>query len=50
MDTQAVLTMLRWLKKGVSICLFPEGTRTFNGRTEKMHPSTAKLLRAANAA
>jgi 1-acyl-sn-glycerol-3-phosphate acyltransferase len=46
-DTQAVLTMLRWLKKGVSICLFPEGNRTFNGRTTEMHPATAKLLRMA---
>ena len=47
-DTQAVLNILRWLKKGVSICLFPEGNRTFNGRTAEMHPATAKLLRMAN--
>jgi 1-acyl-sn-glycerol-3-phosphate acyltransferase len=47
-DTQAVLTILRWLKKGVSICLFPEGNRTFNGKTAEMHPATAKLLRMAN--
>ncbi len=49
-DAQAAMAVLRWLKKGVSVCLFPEGSRTFNGRTARMHPATAKLLRAAGVA
>lgn len=46
-DASAVMSMLRWLKNGVSVCLFPEGENTFNGRTGPMHPSTAKLLKKA---
>ncbi len=46
-DAQAAASILRWLKKGVSVCLFPEGNRSFNGRTDRLHPATAKLLRAA---
>lgn len=40
-------TLLRWLKEGVPICIFPEGNRTWDGRTGPLHPTTAKLLRVA---
>ncbi|MBO4331284.1 MAG: 1-acyl-sn-glycerol-3-phosphate acyltransferase, partial [Oscillospiraceae bacterium] len=46
-DASAVMTMLRLLKSGVSVCLFPEGENCFNGRTGRMHPATAKLLKKA---
>ena len=43
----AVLSLLRWLRQGVPICIFPEGNRTWNGRTNPLHPTTAKLIRSA---
>ena len=42
-----VLSILRWLREGVPICIFPEGNRTWNGRSLPLHPTTAKLLRTA---
>ncbi len=46
-DASAVLSLLRWLRNGVPICIFPEGNRTWNGQTAAIHPTTAKLLRTA---
>lgn len=46
-DASAVLTVLRWLRRGVPICIFPEGNRSWNGRTGSIHPTTAKFLRSA---
>ena len=43
-----VLSILRYLRQGVPICIFPEGNRTWNGRSLPLHPTTAKLLRSAN--
>ena len=43
----AVLSILRWLRQGVPVCIFPEGNRTWNGRSLPLHPTTAKLLRTA---
>jgi 1-acyl-sn-glycerol-3-phosphate acyltransferase len=42
-----VLSILRWLRQGVPICIFPEGNRTWNGRSLPLHPTTAKLLRTS---
>lgn len=44
-DASAVMSVLRYLKQGVSVCIFPEGENTFDGRTGAMHPATAKLLK-----
>ena len=42
-----VLSIMRYLRQGVPICIFPEGNRTWNGRSLPLHPTTAKLLRTA---
>ena len=42
-----VLSIMRWLRQGVPICIFPEGNRSWNGRTGPLHPTTAKLLKTA---
>ena len=42
-----VLSIMRWLRQGVPICIFPEGNRTWNGRSLPLHPTTAKLLRTS---
>ena len=42
-----VLSIMRYLRRGVPICIFPEGNRTWNGRSLPLHPTTAKLLRTA---
>lgn len=47
-DASAVLTILRTLKKGSPVCIFPEGNRSWDGRTGPIHPTTAKLLKVAN--
>ena len=46
-DASATLGMIRRLKSGKNMCFFPEGERSFDGRTADLHPSTAKLLRTA---
>ncbi|MGI6072834.1 MAG: 1-acyl-sn-glycerol-3-phosphate acyltransferase [Lachnospiraceae bacterium] len=46
-DIRAVKTCYRVAKEGGSICIAPEGNRTFSGRTEYMNPaigSMAKVL------
>lgn len=46
-DASAVIALMRWLRQGVPICMFPEGNRSWNGRTAPLHPTTAKFLRSA---
>jgi 1-acyl-sn-glycerol-3-phosphate acyltransferase len=41
-----VKAILRRLKGGDNVCLFAEGTRTWDGVTNSIHPSTASLVRA----
>ena len=48
-DTMAVLKTLRYLKEGKSVCIFPEGGRTFNGRTNSIEPATGKLVKVSGA-
>lgn len=43
------LTAVRRLRAGHSVALFPEGNRTFNGRTGDIVESTAKLARISGA-
>ena len=43
------LGMLRRLKKGFNVIVFPEGNRTFNGVTADIVESTAKLARISGA-
>ena len=49
-DAQSALSILRTLKAGHSVCLFPEGNKTFTGRTLPIHPATAKLVKSAGCA
>lgn len=46
-DASAVMAVLRNLKRGVPVCIFPEGDRSWDGRTAPLHPSTAKLLKVS---
>ncbi len=44
-DTGAVMNCLSVAKEGGSIAIFPEGNRTYSGKTEHISPSIAKLAR-----
>ena len=44
-DMETIRNCHRIAKEGGTICVFPEGNRTFSGRTETMDPSIAKLAR-----
>ncbi len=41
------MTMLRRLRKGVSVAMFAEGDRSFNGLTNEILPATGKLVRSS---
>ena len=45
----AVIQMLRMFRLGYSMCLFPEGINTGNGRMCPIMPSTAKLVKTCKA-
>jgi len=44
-----VKAILRTLKKGYNVCLFPEGNRSWDGVTRDFLPSTGKLARSCGA-
>ena len=44
-DAQAVMTCLRVAREGGTICIAPEGNRTFAGRPVHMNASIAKLAK-----
>ncbi|HPE95298.1 MAG TPA: lysophospholipid acyltransferase family protein, partial [Bacillota bacterium] len=44
-DALTVIEIRRRLKKGCSLCFFPEGNKSFNGVTGKIVPSTGELVR-----
>ncbi len=48
-DASAALGMVSMLKKGVSVGLFPEGTRSFDGTTDELHPTTGRLIKISGA-
>ncbi len=45
-ETSAVMTCMRIAKEGGSIAIFPEGNRTYSGKTEYINPSISKLAKA----
>ena len=45
-DVRAVMNCLRVAKEGGTISLFPEGNRTFSGKTEYINPSIGGLIKA----
>ncbi|MBR5468527.1 MAG: 1-acyl-sn-glycerol-3-phosphate acyltransferase [Firmicutes bacterium] len=44
-DVQAVMNCMRVAKEGGTICLSPEGNRTYSGRTVYISPAIAKLAK-----
>lgn len=48
-DIQAIKEILRRVKAGASVCLFAEGDRSYNGKTGRIAPSTAKLVKTSKA-
>ena len=46
-STATVRMMLRKLKEGRSVALFPEGNRCWDGRTRAFSPATGKLVRSS---
>ena len=48
-DALTVMKMIRYLRSGKNVCLFPEGNRSFNGKTGEIIEATGKLVKASNA-
>jgi len=48
-DVTAIKEMLRRLKAGANVCLFPEGDRSFTGSSAPMTISIAKLAKSSGA-
>lgn len=46
-DSAAAMQVLRTLKRGIPVCMFAEGNRSFAGRTGYIHPAAAKLAKMA---
>lgn len=44
-DVQAILDCMRVAREGGTICIAPEGNRTYSGRTEYMSPSISQLAK-----
>lgn len=44
-DVKAIINCIKVAKEGGTICIAPEGNRTYSGRTEYMSPSIAPLAR-----
>ena len=44
-DTGAIRTMIRVAREGGTVCLAPEGNRTYSGKTEYMRPAVAHLAK-----
>ncbi len=49
-DMTAMRTVIEKLKKGNGVCLFPEGTRTPDGKIAQLKPGLGLLSRRGNAA
>ncbi len=45
-DMRAVMTCMKVAKEGATIAIFPEGNRTYSGKTEYIKPSIVKLVKA----
>lgn len=44
-DTVVIRDMMKLVKRGDAVSLFPEGTRTWDGKTHPIEPSIAKLIK-----
>jgi len=49
-ETQTVISIFRRLKENCNICIFAEGTTSFNGETGEVQPSIGKLVKRAGVA
>jgi len=48
-DAGSLRAIVRTARSGNSLCIFPEGTLSFTGRTRALHPTTAGLLKLTRA-
>jgi 1-acyl-sn-glycerol-3-phosphate acyltransferase len=48
-DTVSAMNIIRALKHKSNVGLFAEGDKSWNGRTNPLHPTTARLIKAAKA-
>ena len=46
-DAACALQVLRTLRKGIPVCMFPSGERSFSGKSVQIHPASAKLAKSA---
>lgn len=46
-DINSIRNIMQVVKEGGTVCIFPEGNRTYSGVTENMKPAIAKLIRMA---
>ena len=47
-DAAAAMSLVSMIRNGVSVCMFPEGNRSFDGKTDKLHPTTSRLAKLCN--
>ncbi len=48
-DWKTVSSIIKLIREGHNICIFPEGNMTFGGETEELHATTAKLIKHTGA-
>lgn len=48
-DKMTVMKMLRYLRDGKNVCLFPDGNCSFNGRTGEITTAIGKLIKLSGA-
>lgn len=48
-DAMTVMKMIRALRSGMNVALFPEGNRSFDGRTGEINVATGKLVKISGA-
>ena len=48
-DTVTGMKTIRALREGKNVCLFPEGQKSFDGRTGQINIATGKLVKASKA-
>lgn len=48
-DAMTVMKMIRTLRSGMNVALFPEGNRSYDGRTGEINVATGKLVKVSGA-
>lgn len=48
-DAMTVMKMVRTLRSGMNVCLFPEGNRSYDGCTGEINVATGKLVKVSGA-